>query len=252
MKNQQAVVENDAQPPAVPVASDLQNFTSMVERLASNPAVDVEKLERLLALQERVLARNAVSAYDAAMADMQPKLPVVGENGKITVNGVVRGTYALFEDINEAIKPILADHGFSITFRTKVEPQMVNVTGVLAHRGGHREETTISLPVDTSGSKNAVQAVGSSVSYGQRYVTNALLNLTSKGLDDDGRKAETKKADPASTYDVEAALRKIETAATIDALENVGASIPSNLPKAQHNRLGKAYADKAKLLRSQP
>src|SRR5690606_4042351 len=58
-------------------------------------------------------------------------------------------------------------------------------TGVLLHKAGHREETTIKLPADSSGNKNAVQAVASSVSYGKRYAAGALLNLTSHGEDDD-------------------------------------------------------------------
>ncbi|WP_185835578.1 ERF family protein [Pseudomonas aeruginosa] len=38
---------------------------------------------------------------------------------------------------------------------------------------------------DTSGNKNAVQAVASSVSYGKRYTAGALLNFTTHGEDDD-------------------------------------------------------------------
>jgi len=40
--------------------------------------------------------------------------------------------------------------------------------------------------VDTSGSKNGVQAVASSVSYGKRYTAGLLLNITTTGEDDDG------------------------------------------------------------------
>ena len=60
------------------------------------------------------------------------------------------------------------------------------MTGVLRHRAGHEEEAEIELPADASGDKNPVQAVGSTMSYGQRYVTRMLLNLTSRGEDDDG------------------------------------------------------------------
>ena len=59
------------------------------------------------------------------------------------------------------------------------------------HREGHSERTMMELPADTSGSKNAVQAVGSSTSYGKRYVASALLNLTSRlpeDRDDDGQR----------------------------------------------------------------
>ena len=63
----------------------------------------------------------------------------------------------------------------------------ITVTGVLGHRDGHSEESTIPLPHDSSGSKNAVQAVGSSTSYGKRYTATLLLNIRTKGEDDDGK-----------------------------------------------------------------
>lgn len=174
-----------------------QAFVQMIERAAVNPAVDVDKLERLLAMRERMEARQARIAYSIALADMQPLLPVVEKRGRITINDkadktkVLQSTaYALWEDINEAIRPLLKEHGFTLSFRTGVASDgKLMVTGILAHRAGHQEETTIALPHDSTGSKNAVQAVGSSTSYGKRYTAIDLLNLTFKGLDDDGKAA---------------------------------------------------------------
>lgn len=164
---------------------------SVIERAAMNPQIDVGRMQQLLDMQERVMARQARAAYDDAMAAMQPELPVIAERGGIKDrSGNVQSTYAKWEDINDAIKPVLSKHGFNLTFRTGQEDGKIIVTGVLAHRGGHREETTLALPLDTSGSKNPVQAVGSSTSYGQRYTSKALLNYTSRladDRDDDGR-----------------------------------------------------------------
>jgi hypothetical protein len=170
---------------AAPV-SESAAILQVIERAAMNPDVDIDKMERLLNMQERIMARNARSAYYEALAEMQPSLPTIGERGKIEVNKVVRSTYALWEDINDAIKPVLARHGFSLSFRTGQGDGKIIVTGVLGHREGHSEETTMELPVDASGAKNPVQAVGSSTSYGKRYVASALLNLTSRNEDDDG------------------------------------------------------------------
>lgn len=162
----------------------------VIERAAMNPAVDIDKMERLLEMQERIMQRNARAAYAADLARMQPELPVIAERGGIKDrSGRVQSTYALWEDINEAIKPVLAKYGFALSFRTGQEEGKIVVTGVLSHRDGHSEETTMHLPVDASGSKNAVQAVGSSTSYGKRYTAGALLNLTSRGEDDDGKAA---------------------------------------------------------------
>jgi hypothetical protein len=162
----------------------------VIARAARDPSVDIDKMERLLEMQERVLARHAQEAYAVALAEMQPGLPVISERGKIlNRNNEVQSTYARWEDVNEAIRPLLAEHGFSLSFRTGREGSDITVTGVLTHRQGHSEETTITLPSDGSGSKNAVQAVGSSTSYGKRYTAFALLNITSKGEDDDGESA---------------------------------------------------------------
>lgn len=157
---------------------------AVISRAASDPNTDVTKMERLMAMYERVEARRSEAEFAAALADMQPHLPAIAERGKAKVNGDVRYTFALWEDINAAIKPILQQHGFSLSFRTDFTDG-ISVTGVLTHRSGHSERTTIKLPTDASGSKNAVQAVASSVSYGKRYTAGALLNLTSHGEDDD-------------------------------------------------------------------
>jgi hypothetical protein len=161
---------------------------AVISRAASDPATDVAKMERLMAMYERVEAKRAETEFAAALAEMQPNLPAIGERGKAKVNGEVRYTFALWEDINTAIKPVLEKHGFALSFRTDFTDGIA-VTAVLSHRSGHSERTTIKLPADASGSKNAVQAVASSVSYGKRYTAGALLNLTSHGEDDDAYRA---------------------------------------------------------------
>lgn len=164
-----------------PVVAEGATILAVISRAASDPNTDVDKMERLMLMYERIESKRAVAAYQAALSDMQEALPSIGERG----NAANRYTYALWEDINAAVKPILKQFGFALSFRTDCQKDAISVTGVLTHRDGHREETTISLPADSSGNKNAVQAVASSVSYGKRYTAGALLNLTSHGEDDD-------------------------------------------------------------------
>ena len=174
-----AVVQT--KPDSLPVPQgDGAAILSVISRAASDPNVDIDKMERLLQMHERMQGRQAAAEFAADLAEMQDALPSVGERG----NAAGRYTYALWEDINAAIKPILKRHGFALSFRTDFSDGIA-ITGVLSHRSGHREETTIKLPADGSGNKNAVQAVASSVSYGKRYTAGALLNLTSHGEDDD-------------------------------------------------------------------
>lgn len=161
------------------------SMMEMVLRAARDPSVDVSKMERLMQMAKDMRAEEAKTAYFADLAEMQDELPSIQERGEIKI-GNASQKYALWEDINKAIKPIMKRHGFAISFRTGIAEGKITVTGVLSHRGGHSEETTIHLPSDTSGSKNAVQAVGSSTSYGKRYTASALLNITTGGEDDDG------------------------------------------------------------------
>lgn len=165
--------------------SDASDFVSMLERLAKDPAVDPTKLHSILDVRERIMAKSAEQAFNTAFAEMQGEMPVITKTGEIKVSGVVRSTYAKFEDINEAVKPILQKHGFSVTFKVETKDK-VTVTGILMHKAGHREQTEITLDSDTSGSKNTVQATGSSVAYGKRYTLSALLNISTTDDDDDG------------------------------------------------------------------
>ncbi len=173
---------------AAPAQAD-SSILAVISRAATDPTCDIDKLERLMAMHERMQARDAEAEFNAAMAAMQSDIPSIAERGAIVVNGQKRSDYATFEDINDVIKPIMQAHGFAITFKVENMPGGLSVTGILMHRAGHRESTTMLLPLDTSGSKNAVQAVGSSTSYGKRYVMSALLNLTTRGEDDDGHAA---------------------------------------------------------------
>ncbi|MDX1117062.1 ERF family protein [Sinorhizobium medicae] len=201
-----AVVKHDQAPAPVPAVSESAAIIQVIERAAMNPSVDIDKMERLLQMQERIMERQAKASYMAALAEMQPDLPEIPENGK--GHGNIK--YALWEDINELIKPVLGEHGFSLSFRTGQADGKIIVTGVLSHRDGHSEETTMHLPTDTSGSKNAVQAVGSSTSYGKRYTAQALLNLTSRGDDDDGKAAGVKLISEEQRRELETIISKAE------------------------------------------
>lgn len=159
----------------------------MFERLAADPKVPVEKLERLIAMQERILAVQAKAAFFAAFAQMQGEIPVITKRGEIVVEGKVRSTFAKHEDIQRIVRPILTKYGFALRHRNEfVDGGKLKIVGILSHRAGHTEQDEFVGAADTSGSKNAIQALGSTRQYGMRYTTIALLNIASEDEDDDG------------------------------------------------------------------
>lgn len=172
-------------------------LNAVIERALASPATGIDVLERLLAMQERIEARTAKHDFTKAKIAMRAELPEVTMKGHIVIrkdDKIIQDTpFARFEDLHEAVMPVLTAHGFDLKFRTGLSPDgKVMVTTILAHVGGHEEETDFILPHDSSGSKNSVQAVGSSTSYGKRYGTLAILNIKVCGEDDDGTAASYK------------------------------------------------------------
>jgi ERF superfamily len=188
-----ALVRRD-QAPAQP-----EHPLAIIERVAKDPSVDVGKLRELIELQKDVMRIQAKVEFDKAFAVMQPQLPTITKRGQITANEkdasgkrtgkkFVQSRYArLGEDIQPFIKPILERHGFAIRFQTEWPQDMVRVIGILSHEAGHSERSTFEAPADKSDYRTHVQSLGSTVSYGRRYTTIDLLNLTVQGMDNDGR-----------------------------------------------------------------
>lgn len=232
-----AVVTRDENMPVQQVSEE-STLLSIISHAASNPAVDIDKMERLMEMHERVQKRQAAAAFAADLAEMQDELPIVAERG----DAAGRYKYALWEDINAAIKPVLKKYGFALSFRTDFSDG-ISVTGVLTHKSGHREETTIKLPADPSGNKNAVQAVASSVSYGKRYTAGALLNLTSHAEDDDAFAAAT-------GFDITAWRDKIRDASDKTELDRIGAELraANDIPTHAMKQLRALWAARAKEL----
>jgi len=164
---------------------------AVIERAARDPNTDIDKLERLFALRERIEEREAKIAFTEAKIAMRAELPEITMKGMIVIkkdNRIVQETpFARFEDLHELVMPILTQNGFDLKFKNGLSPDgKVRVTTILAHAAGHEDETYFDLPHDSSGSKNAVQAIGSSTKYGMRYGTISILNLRVVGDDDDG------------------------------------------------------------------
>lgn len=172
------------------VTADTDSTALMFERLAKDPNVDVEKLERLIAMQERIMRHNAEAAFNVAFTAMQRDIPTILERARTD-----KTSYAPLEDIIEPLRPVLRQHGFSLGFRTEwPNEKTVKVIGILTHNESHARTSEFLSSADQTGSKNAIQALASAVSYGKRYTTKDLLCIVTRGEDDDARRAGNGKA----------------------------------------------------------
>jgi hypothetical protein len=195
--------------PAQP-AAETDSLLNLIERAARDPNVDIDKMERLFGMRERMQAQASKTSYLAALAVLQAALPAVERKG----TGHNQKKYARFEDFIETIKDPMKSCHFSLSFRIKQEAALLRIVGVLGHKDGHQEETELALPADNSGNKNAVQALGSSISYGKRYVGMTLLGIATEDEDDDGKAAGGKERITAEQAEQLAALVKQTEAPT--------------------------------------
>lgn len=172
-------------------------MVSMIERVVMNPDADLEKLERMLVMKERIDAQNARVAFAGALSAARAEIPPIVKDATVDFSSAKGRTHYKHETlagIAKAIDPILARHGISYRFRTTQENGGVRVSCIIAHAAGHSEETSLSCAPDSSGNKNSFQAVGSAVTYLQRYTLKAALGLSAE-VDDDGHNADPRHDD---------------------------------------------------------
>ena len=160
--------------------------------LAITQGADVDKLERLMALQTQWEAKEARKAFLEAMANFQSKCPDI-----MKLKKGHNYLYAPLSDIVAQIRDILSASGLSYRFEQSHE-NGIQVTCIVSHIGGHSEQTTMKAAPDASGSKNAIQAVGSAVQYLMRYTLIGALGITTADHDMDGRLPQKQEANPIS------------------------------------------------------
>ena len=163
--------------------------------IAVQQGADLDKLKQLMDLNDRYEAAQAKKAYNVAMSAFRAECPIIdrtreGHNSK----------YAGLAEALEQIKELISRNGLSHGWKTNQEIGYVTVECTVTHVDGHQESTSLTAEPDLSGNKNSIQAIGSSVSYLQRYTLFAILGLAAKDQDDDGgAAASTPAAPPAET-----------------------------------------------------
>ena len=178
-----------------PPLQETDAVLSVIERAASNPDVDIEKMERLLAMKERMDAQNAERAFSEAFARVQAEKKKVYANA---ANKQTSSRYATYEALDDALTPIITGNGFSCSFDTDVSPlgpEHIRILVDVMHVGGHTKVRRVDLPIDMVGiagkaNKTETHGRGSSMSYGRRYAKLLAFDVAITDEDDDGQAAQ--------------------------------------------------------------
>jgi len=219
-----ALVE-DTQQPGLPTVQG----TSLLEAItqaASNPAMDIDKMERLWAMHEKMVEGEKLAAFNDAMARAQLKIQPIVTNAE---NDHTNSKYATLAAINKAIVPIYSAEGLSVTFDTEtvnaadpIPPGFLRTVAYLSHRNGYVKRYHIDLPPDSVGAKGntnktGVQAAGSTNEYARRYLMRMMFNIsTYDDTDGSGEVGQSGNKGPVPDPDGKAAL---ELCGSIDALK---------------------------------
>lgn len=219
-------------------------LTSFLERAAKDPTIDVDKLERLLAMKEKVDAQERHRRFMDALARLQARLPQIGKSGHVVINGQLRSKYARLEDIDAAIRPLCTEEGFAFSFDSKPVQGGVEYSCEMTHRDGWSETKTITLPVDKGAGRNDVQAMGSTTSYARRYLLEMHLNLVKRDEDDDGVGGRR----PITPDQVDTLRRMMADTKTNEAkfLNWLAARTLEEVPAANYDRAIKALEEKGR------
>lgn len=156
-------------------------------RMAMTSGRDIDTIERLMGLQDRYEATVARKAFNAALSQFHAEHIKVVRATPMKQGPMAGMKYARLSDFTKAIAEPLAAAGLSVSWRLLQDAKdWLEVACVVRHVLGHQEETRMSGPPDQTGSKNAIQARASTVSYLEKYTLKMALGLAEQDDDDDG------------------------------------------------------------------
>ena len=164
--------------------------------LALDKGADPDKLKSMYDLYERDQARKALSSYQNSMNACQAEMPAILKDKE---NTHTKSRYADLGAIIHKIKPVYTKHGFALSFHEGETPKpgFLRCICDVMHIDGHRETKWMDLPIDGKGSQgnasamNALQGVGSTHTYGERYLTCKIFNIPVSNTDLDGNSSAT-------------------------------------------------------------
>lgn len=159
--------------------------------VAVQQGMPIETLRELMQLKKEWEADEARKAFVAAMAAFKANPPEIVKDKHVsftTQKGTTAYDHATLGGVCSAIIKGLAGHGISHRWEVAQQDNRIKVTCVLTHAQGHSESVSLNAGADDSGGKNSIQAIGSAVTYLQRYSLLAATGLAAMDQDDDGQK----------------------------------------------------------------
>ena len=182
-------------------------------KMAVSPDVDVEKLERLIALQERGMERDARMAFIAALAGFQDACPLLTKNktAEIVTKSGARYSYAYasLDRIAAEIRSLLTKFGLSYSWDSTTVDGMLTCTCTLRHSDGHEVTSSFSAPIEQATKMSGAQATAATLTYARRQSLVSVLGLAIADEDTDARGAPSEPITEAQVADLESLITEV-------------------------------------------
>ena len=159
---------------------------------AIEKGLNVESLEKLMALHERHEANQARKAFAEAFADFQRECPVVQHSRTasfVSKKGAkIKYSYAEIDKIAATVVPFLSKHGLSYSWDSSFSPDGKLLTAIctLRHKDGHAQMATFACPVEENDMRSGAQNAKAALTFAQRVALIQVLGLTTAESDVDG------------------------------------------------------------------
>jgi hypothetical protein len=193
----------------------------LLELAMKDNNVDVEKLERLVAMYERQKKEQArceyLQAHAAFLAECPPVKKVSQRDPKFTVTkaGTKRPSmYADLDEIQRTVTPVATLFGLSYRWGSAVvDGGLIHQGCIVSHIGGHSETTTVSMPHESTAGTSPCGKYGAAIQFAKRYSLVAALGIAGCDVDDDGGNAgggnPADKIDPTQAAQIEDGLSQL-------------------------------------------
>jgi len=157
-------------------------------------ALEHGQADQLQILQEMYFkdqARKAEMAFNRAMNAAQAEITRISPDA---YNQQTKSKWATYAKLDYILRPIYTRHGFALSFDTEPMPPELQITRIkchVSHIEGHTRTYYQDVPADGKGAKGGdvmtkTHAVGSSDSYGMRYLLKMIFNIAIGEDDNDG------------------------------------------------------------------
>lgn len=198
--------------------------------LAFSQGADLDRLEKLMSLQEQWEANQARKAFVKSLSLFKSEsIKVLKDKDNLQYGS----KYTSLGNLVGTVTPFLSKCDLSASWVID-QSNGITVTCILTHTMGHSESVSFTVPRDESGAKNIIQGLKSSITYAKGITFESICGLASSdaNADDD--------AESMSSGSNKAHFDAIDSSETVEELQNKFTEIYLQVKDTKDQKLIKA------------